>query len=175
MATHPEDWTCTICYDGFPASEKYCKIPHQDDAYHYRACATCLRTQFLSAQENEMRYPVKWQKQILHPRQFPGAFNQIFVRAYEAKEVEYKAPPLERCGTSFCYICGEKADSESEHWLRADDGGCPRYGAAERAMFDDDFNHADEDAIANVPANHMEIWERDQGESTTFDFIRWAW
>ena len=79
MATHPEDWTCTICYDAFPASEKYCEIPDQNNGYHYRACAACLQTQFLSAQENEMSYPVKWQKQILHPRQFPGAFNRTFV------------------------------------------------------------------------------------------------
>ncbi|GAB7335931.1 hypothetical protein MBLNU13_g08178t2 [Cladosporium sp. NU13] len=131
MATHPEDWTCTICYDGFPASEKYCKIPHQDDAYHYRACATCLRTQFLSAQENEMRYPVKWQKQILHPRQFPGAFNQIFVRAYEAKEVEYKAPPLERvyceCGTFVAPMVPESAQTSS--MTLASSRLCPGYEA----------------------------------------------
>jgi len=81
-----------------------------------------------------------------------------------------------QCGTNFCYICGEKAEPESEHWLRAD-GGCPRYGAvdSERAIFDDNSNDADDNADANVPANQMEIWERNQGESTTFDFIRWAW
>ena len=78
-----------------------------------------------------------------------------------------------RCGTNFCFICGEHAEPESENWLRVD-GGCPRYGAAdsERAMFDDDFDDADDNANANVPANHMEIWERGQGESITFSFIR---
>ena len=277
MATDPEDWTCTICYDSFPASEKYCKIPDQTEGYYYRACATCLRTQFLSAQENEINYPVKWQRQILHPRQFPSAFNLTFIRAYEAKEVEYKAPALERvycecgtfvapmvdesartswltlassklcsgcearwclrcaqrcggfgvphdcvpekrlgerrlalgglkkgkdfqicpgdgcgrtielaeacnamtcqCGTSFCYICGEQAEPESEHWLRVD-GGCPRYGAADsgRAMFDDDFGHADDaDADLAFALEERETWERGEGESTTFDFIRWSW
>ena len=274
MATHREDWACTICCDDFPASEEYCKIPHQNDKYHYDACAACLQTQFLSAKENEMSYPVKWQKKILHPRQCPGAVNQTFVRAYESKEVEYKAPPLKRaycecgmfvapivsesamaswltlassklcpgcearwclrcaqrcrgfgvphecipermlgerrlafgglkkgkdfqicpgqgcgrtieladacnamtcqCGTNFCYICGEQAEPESEHWLRADDG-CPRYGAAgnERAMFDDDFDDADDDANENVNTS-TEIWERGQGESTTFEFIRYG-
>lgn len=268
MADEPETWTCTVCYDAFPSTEKYCKIQHEKQEYHYRACVPCLQTQFLSAQENEINYPVKWKKRILHPRQFPGAFNRTFVRAYEAKEVEYNSPPLERvycecgtfvapmvdanaraswltlassklcqgcearwclrcaqrcrgfgvphdcepekrlgerslafgglkkgkdfqvcpgqgcgrtielaeacnamtcqCGTSFCYICGERAEPESEHWLRVD-GGCPRYGAvdSERAMYDDDFNDADDNANANVPANQMEIWEPGQGESTT--------
>lgn len=42
-------------------------------------------------------------------------------------------------------------------------------------MFDDDFDNVGDDANANVPVNHMEIWERCQGESTIFDFIRWGW
>jgi hypothetical protein len=245
---------------------------------HYLACTPCLRTQFFSAQENEINYPVKWQKHTLHPKQFPGAFSQTFVRAYEAKEVEYKAPALERvycecgtfvapmvgedarmswktlassklcpgcearwclrcaqrcggfgvphecvperrlgerrlalgglkkgkdfqicpgegcgrtiqlaeacnamtcqCGTGFCYICGEQAEPESEHWMRAD-GGCPRYGIAGsgRAMFDDDFGNADDEANAEAAfvLEEREVWERGEGESTTFDFIRWAW
>lgn len=280
MATPPENWTCSICYDPFPSSEKYCKIPETTDGHehYYHACATCLRTQFLSAQENELNYPVKWQKQILHPRQFPSAFNQTFVRAYEAKEVEYKAPALERvycecgtfvapmvgedartswvtlassklcsgcearwclrcaqrcggfgvphdcvpekrlgerrlalgglkkgkdfqicpgegcartielaeacnaitcqCGTNFCYVCGAQAEPESEHWLRVD-GGCPRYGVAggAREIFDDDFGDAEHEADADAAFVMEErvVWERGEGESTTFDFIRWAW
>jgi hypothetical protein len=280
MATPPSDWTCIICYDPFPSSSKPCKIPYatDDDRYHYLACIPCLRTQFLSAQENEINYPIKWQKHTLHPKQFPGAFSQTFVRAYEAKEVEYKAPALERvycecgtfvapmvgedarmswktlassklcpgcearwclrcaqrcggfgvphecvperrlgerrlalgglkkgkdfqicpgegcgrtiqlaeacnamtcqCGTSFCYICGEPAEPESEHWMRAD-GGCPRYGIAGsgRAMFDDDFGDADDEANAEAAfvLEEREVWERGEGESRTFDFIRWAW
>ena len=78
-----------------------------------------------------------------------------------------------QCSINFCYICGEEAGPESEHWMRSE-GGCPRYGAvdSERAMFDDDFDDADDNANANVPANHMEIWERGQGESITFSLIR---
>jgi hypothetical protein len=278
MATPPEDWTCSICYEDYPSSEKYCKIPDEPNNYFYRACATCLRTQFLSAQENEISYPVKWQKQILHPRQFPSAFNGTFVRAYEAKEREYKTPALERvycecgtfvapmvdenarmswntlassklcpgcearwclrcaqrcggfgvphecvperrlgerrlalgglkkgkdfqlcpaegcgrtielaeacnamtcqCGTDFCYICGEQADPESDHWLRVD-GGCPRYGVvgSGRAIFDDDLGPAMDEANAEAAfaMEEREVWERGEGESTTFDFIRWAW
>ncbi|KAK5112838.1 hypothetical protein LTR85_011065 [Meristemomyces frigidus] len=29
------------------------------------------------------------------------------------------------CDTGFCFICGEKADEDSDHWIP---GGCPRYG-----------------------------------------------
>lgn len=263
MAADREDWTCSICYDDYSSSEKYYKIPDEPNAYCYRACATCLRTQFLSAQENEIKYPIKWQKQILHPRHFPSAFNRTFVRAYEAKEREYKTPALERvycecgtfvapmvgedarpsfltlassklcpgcearwclrcaqrcggfgvphecvperrlgerrlalgglkrgkdfqicpgescgrtielaeacnaitcqCSTSFCYICGEQAEPESEHWLRVD-GGCPRYGAvgSGRAIFDDDFGPAidEADAEAAFAMQEREVWER---------------
>jgi hypothetical protein len=62
MADEPETWTCTVCYDAFPSTEKYCKIQHEKEEYHYRACVPCLQTRFLSAQENEINYPVKWQK-----------------------------------------------------------------------------------------------------------------
>jgi hypothetical protein len=62
--------------------------------------------------------------------------------------------------------------------MRAD-GGCPRYGAAgsERAMFDDDFGDADDEADAEDAfiEEEREVWERGEGESTSFDFIRWAW
>ena len=113
MADEPEIWTCAVCYDDFPSTEKYCKIQDENEEYHYRACVTCLRTQFLSAQENEINYLVKWKRRILHPRQFPGAFNRTFVRAYKAKEVEYNAPPLERvyceCGTSIALMVGANA------------------------------------------------------------------
>lgn len=83
-----------------------------------------------------------------------------------------------QCGTNFCYVCGEEAEPESEHWLRVD-GGCPRYGVAgsAREIFDDDFDHADDGANADAAfvLEERVVWERGEGESTTFDFIRWAW
>jgi hypothetical protein len=283
MATHTERWTCSICFDDFfSTSDKPCKIP-RDSRSDYLACSGCLRAQFLSAQENEIDYPVRWQTQILHPRQFPSAFDRTFVRVYEAKEKEYKTPALQRvycecgtfvapmvdakvqpswlnlassklcstcaarwclrcaqrcggftvphecspekrlserrlalgglkkgkdfqmcpsegcartielaeacnaitcqCGTSFCYICGERAEPDSEHWQRGF-GGCPRFGVAGggREIFDDDFGHGGEEEeeeettlIEDTVADHLPTWERGEGESTTFDFIRWAW
>ena len=83
-----------------------------------------------------------------------------------------------QCGTNFCYVCGAQAEPESEHWLRVD-GGCPRYGVAgsAREIFDDDFGDADDEANADAAfvLEERVVWERGEGESTTFDFIRWAW
>lgn len=83
-----------------------------------------------------------------------------------------------QCGINFCYVCGEEAEPESEHWLRVD-GGCPRYGVAgsAREIFDDDFGDADDEANADAAfvLEERVVWERGEGESTTFDFIRWAW
>ena len=277
MATHTEYWTCSICFDDFPPSSKPCKIPLDGNEYH-AACSDCLYGQFLSAIENEINYPVKWQTQILHPRQFPNAFDHVLIRAYEVKEKEYKTPALQRvycdcgtfvapmvvatvlpswltlassklcpgcearwclrcaqrcggfgvphecvperrlgerrlalgglkkgrdfqvcpgegcgrmielteacnaitcqCGTNFCYVCGEPAEPGSEHWMR-DVDGCPRYGVegSGREMFDDDFGQAEEEDIVAVAddVGQMVPWGRGEGESTTFDFIRWAW
>ena len=126
-APQSEDWTCTVCLDNFPASEKHCKIPCDTNS-HYRACAPCLKTQFFRAMENELNYPVKWQTQTLHPRQFPSVFNRTFVRAYDAKEVEYNAPALQRvyceCGTFVAPMVGEDARAS---WVTlASSRLCPR-------------------------------------------------
>jgi hypothetical protein len=279
MATQIANWTCSICFDNFSStSDKPCTIPRNTNS-DYLVCATCLRAQFQSAQDNEIDYPVKWQTQVLHPRQFPSAFDRLFVRTYEAREKEYKTPALQRvycecgtfvapmvdanirsswltlassklcpacearwclrcaqrcggfgvphdcvpekrlserrlalgglkkgrdfqvcpgngcartielaeacnaitcqCGTNFCYVCGAEAEPASEHWLR-ESGGCPRFGVVGggREMFDDDFGHGgNEDNVGgdDVDNEPLRIWERGEGEPTTFDFTRWAW
>ena len=42
------------------------------------------------------------------------------------------------CGGQFCFICGQSAEEEDAHWMRA--LGCPRYGAkgSPNAIYDDD-------------------------------------
>lgn len=42
------------------------------------------------------------------------------------------------CGGQFCFICGQSAEEDDEHWMRS--LGCPRYGAkgSPNAIFDDD-------------------------------------
>jgi hypothetical protein len=79
------------------------------------------------------------------------------------------------CGVSFCYVCGKKAEASSDHWLR-ELGGCPRWGerGSGRELFDDDDPDEDDDAD-DAGAEEMVPWERGDGESTTFNFTRWAW
>lgn len=42
-----------------------------------------------------------------------------------------------RCGTQFCYVCGEPARERSDHWIEKPNG-CPKYGqrGAENAQFE---------------------------------------
>ena len=42
-----------------------------------------------------------------------------------------------RCGTQFCYVCGEPARERSDHWIEKPNG-CPKYGqrGAPNARFD---------------------------------------
>jgi hypothetical protein len=43
-----------------------------------------------------------------------------------------------RCGTQFCYVCGELAGDQSDHWTKKKPNGCPRYNqpGAPNAQFD---------------------------------------
>jgi hypothetical protein len=282
MAAPSSPWTCLTCHEDFPTTTtttKRCAITVPGDPQTHHLCAPCLRTQFLSAQSSETNYPVKWASHILHPRQFPGAFDMAFVRAYETREREHLAPATMRvycdcgafvapmvapeeksswrslgssklcwgcearwclrcaqrcggwgvshaciperrlgerrlalgalqrgkdyqecpgegcgrvvelaeacnqmscqCGVSFCYICGKEAEASSDHWLR-ELGGCPRWGqrGSEREWYDDDHDddeNDDNDDTDDAGAADMVPWERGDGESTTFNFTRWAW
>lgn len=88
-------YNCAACLEDIPfATVKPCTITIHGEKN--LVCAPCLRSQFLSAQESETSYPVKWQTQILHPRAFPLTFDRHFITAYEAKEKEYLTPALQR-------------------------------------------------------------------------------
>lgn len=55
------------------------------------------------------------------------------------------------CGTGFCFICGEEADGDSDHWSRKrGKSGCPRYHHPDdvNAEYDDGYDDDDEDSIA---------------------------
>lgn len=103
MTNASKDWSCSACLNDFPFSEKPCLLKFDEGVQPEMVCADCLRAQFLSAQANEIDYPVKWQSHILHPRRFRSAFDQSFVRAYEAKEKEYNTPAMQR---AYC-DCGK--------------------------------------------------------------------
>lgn len=54
----------------------------------------------------------------------------------------------EACTTNFCFICGEKAGSQSEHWSRQSGSACPKYnfpGDANAHFDDEDDDEEDED------------------------------
>ena len=50
------------------------------------------------------------------------------------------AMDCDRCGTIFCYLCGEVTEHESDHWTQAAGSTCPRYNKLgdAHAQFDDD-------------------------------------
>lgn len=79
-----------------------------------------------------------------------------------------------QCGITFCYVCGVQVEATSDHWQRGT-GGCPRFGVVGdgHEIFDDDIANVEDDD--NVATDEMVVWEQGDGESTTFNFIRWAW
>ena len=61
-----------------------------------------------------------------------------------------------QCGMGFCFICGKKADGESDHWRK---GGCPRYNQPGDANVEyDDYDEDEDDRISSTD-------EHDEGES----------
>jgi hypothetical protein len=121
MAAPSSPWTCLTCQEEFSstATTKCCTIMLPGETTSYHVCAPCLRTQFSSVVASETAHPVKWgASHTLHPRQFPGAFDMAFVRAYETKEREYLAPATMRvyceCGS---FVAPMVAPEEKSSWL----------------------------------------------------------
>lgn len=119
-------WICSVCLEDIPstiAAPFTTTTGEGETAETHNTCTDCLRAQFLSAQDSEASYPVKWQSHVLHPRDFPNVFDYTFVRAYEAKEREYRTPALKRvyceCGVFVDQMVAPEAKSS---WVSAGSG-----------------------------------------------------
>jgi hypothetical protein len=65
------------------------------------------------------------------------------------------AMDCDRCGTIFCYLCGEVTTHESDHWTQAAGSTCPRYNKPgdPHAQFDDD-------PVPEIPADEPLVPDR---------------